>query len=181
MDGSARRSARKNVRIMENILQTLKDIGAVQEGEFILKSGKTSHLYFDIKKAYGNPEVFAEIISAICELIPKEATCIAGSGNGGIPLATAVSLKLKKKLSIVRDTKKNHGIQKHIDGHIPDLSDVVVIVDDVLSSGTSLRNTIKHLGDAHISMCVVLVKRGEVQGVEIPVRSVLDTTSNHSS
>ncbi len=118
-----------------------------------------------IKKAYGNPIVFKEIVSEVLKLIPDEATCIAGSGNGGIPLATALSLGTNKKLSIVRDVEKNHGTKEMIDGHIPNVSDKIVIVDDVLTSGTSLRNTIKNLGDSTIIKCIVILKRGEAQGI----------------
>lgn len=158
---------------MVNLLEKLKESGVIKEGDFVLKGGEKSNLYFDIKKAYGNPTLFKEILSEVSKLIPKEATCIAGSGNGGIPLATALSLETNKKLSIVRDVEKNHGTRQMIDGYIPQDSDKVVVVDDVLTSGTSLRNTIKNLGDVTIIKCVVILKRGEARGVDHVVEHLI--------
>jgi orotate phosphoribosyltransferase len=151
---------------MKNLLKEFERIGAIKKGDFILKSGEKSNIYFDIKKAYGNPEIFKKIVLEISALIPVGVTCIAGSGNGGIPLATAVSLNLNKKLSIVRDVVKNHGTKDMIDGYKPNKSDKVVIVDDVLTSGTSIRNTIKNLGDTQILKCAVILKRGEPEGIK---------------
>ena len=107
---------------MINLLEKLKEIGAIKGGDFVLKGGEKSTVYFDIKKAYGDPDVFKEIVSEVLKLIPEETTCIAGSGNGGIPLAVALSLEMNKKLSIVRDVEKNHGTKQMVDGHIPNAS-----------------------------------------------------------
>lgn len=159
---------------MKKLLEKLKEIDAIKEGNFTLKSGEKSNIYFDIKKAYGDPKIFKEIILQISKLVPKETTCIAGSGNGGIPLATAISLNLDKKLSIVRDINKDHGIKKEIDGHIPTKDDEVVIVDDVLNSGTSLRNTIGKLEDkTNILKCLVILKRGEIKKINYKIEHLV--------
>lgn len=150
---------------MENLLEKLEKIGAIKKGDFLLKGGGQSSVYFDIKRAYGDPELFNELIEAVSLLVPKEVTCIAGSGNGGIPLATGVALKLHKKLSIVRDIPKGHGTKKVIDGYEPKEADRVVVVDDVLTSGTSLRQTIENLKDTTILRCIVILKRGEAVGI----------------
>jgi orotate phosphoribosyltransferase len=161
---------------MKNLLlKKLEEIGAIQRGDFLLKNGEHSDIYFDIKKAYGNPGIFKEIIADMVKLIPKETTCIAGSGHGGIPLATALSLELNKNVSMVRDAPKGHGIGKMIDGYQPNKNDEVVIVDDVLTSGTSLRTTIQNLGDSKILKCVVILKRGEAEGIDCDIVSVIDT------
>jgi orotate phosphoribosyltransferase len=160
---------------MKNFLKKLKKIGAIQKGEFILKSGKKNNVYYDLKKVYGEPLVFKEVVLEILKLIPKKTTCIAGSGNGGIPLATAVALSLGKKLSIVRDVLKDHGTKKEIDGHVPTQKDKVVIVDDVLSSGTSLRNTIEKLeSKTEILKCVVILKKEEPKGIKYEIKSILE-------
>ena len=47
----------------------------------------------------------------------------------------------KLPLVLVRDKVKDHGTKKIIDGYIPNRSDVVCIVDDVFTTGSSIKDT----------------------------------------
>ena len=41
-------------------------------------------------------------------------------------------------LILVRDKIKNHGTKKSIDGYIPNRKDVICIIDDVFTTGSSI-------------------------------------------
>ena len=113
----------------------------LKHGNFKLRSGITSSYYCDIKEALGYPKILDEIIKQLTSLIPKETTCIVGSGYGGITLASDVSFAKGLPLVLVRDVVKNHGTKKIIDGYLPDKKDHSCIVDDVFTTGSSVLGT----------------------------------------
>ena len=160
---------------MEELISELKKTQVVQKGKVIGKSGRVLDFYIDLKKALGSPGVFNLICDELCDTIDKKATCIAGSGLGGLPLATAVSLRLGLPLVLVRDEIKKHGLQKKINGYAPTAKDKIVIIDDVFTTGTCILNTVRILATTKakiIGGCVV-VSRGDTTNLKIPIKSLL--------
>lgn len=113
----------------------------VRHKRVVLKGGQSSGFYIDIKAAMGEPKIFARLIHELAAMVPNHATCIAGSGYGGLPLAAAVAHRLMLPFVMVRDTAKQHGTKQLVDGYVPNSKDRVVIIDDVYTSGTSIRHT----------------------------------------
>jgi len=148
---------------MSSLLEKLKKIPVVRPGPVVLKHAGPSDRYIDIKAAYGDPLLRAEIARALWTLMPYKTTCVACSGHGGIPLAADLSRHMELKMTIVRGEPKPHGLNKMIDGYIPTDNDQVAIVDDVCTTGESLRKMIEILTptEATIRGCYVVVKRGE--------------------
>ena len=148
---------------MGGLIEKLNQLDVLERQKVILKSKKISDFYIDIKKAYGFPEILNEITDRLYALIPKEANCIASSDYGGLPLATAISSKYGLNLTLIRNKKKNHGLNKLIDGYIPNPKDKIAIVDDVMTTGTSLKKIIKIIKPtkAKILGCYVVVNRGK--------------------
>ncbi len=153
----------------------MRQIKIINKGPVKLRSGVASSFYCDIKKAYGYPNVLNALADEIKKKIPAGTTCVAASGYGGIPLASVVSSKLKKKLVLVREAPKKHGMGGYIDGYIPTKKDRVVIVDDVITSGSSIRNTIRALKKINVkaSYAVVVVERKKIR-LPIPYRSIFN-------
>ena len=105
-----------------------------------LKHGDISKFYVDVKKAYGSQEALNLLADCMYEIIDKRATCVAGEGYGGVPLATAIASRHGLKLTLVRDKPKQHGRISRLDGYIPVKGvDKVIIVDDVCTTGGSLK------------------------------------------
>ena len=63
------------------------------EGSFILRSGQVSSEYFDKYLFESNPRLLTEITNQLSELIPEGTEVLAGLEMGGIPIATALSIK----------------------------------------------------------------------------------------
>jgi len=105
-----------------------------------LKSGESSNVYIDIKAAFGDPQLLRVFVRELGNMVDPKTTCIAGAGYGGLPLASALSLRLKLPLVLVRDAKKIHGRTVWIDGYVPRSSDRVAIVDDVYTVGTGMKH-----------------------------------------
>lgn len=146
-------------------------ITALQQADIItkapvrLRSGQQADFYIDIKKAYGDPVVLKQMVDGLADLLDSQVTCLAATGYGGLPLATGLSLASQLPLVLVRDAPKQHGTSAGIDGYRPGASDQAAIIDDVFTSGSSLRRTMEAVraGGAHINGCYVVVKRGEVE------------------
>ena len=158
----------------QELIQILKQLQVVEKGTVQLKNAGSSEYYVNIKKAYGNPELMFLLCKNLREKMPREVTCFAGSGHGGIPLATRMSGLYTKNLTLVRDGAKEHGMSDLIDGYVPASKDKVAIVDDVFSTGGSLRKIIETLAPtgAEIVGCYVIVKRGEGQ-LPVPLEYLL--------
>ncbi|KKT28062.1 MAG: Orotate phosphoribosyltransferase [Candidatus Yanofskybacteria bacterium GW2011_GWA2_44_10] len=142
-------------------MQKLKKIGVAKRGQVVLTTGLRSDFYIDLKIAYGDPELLQLMISEVLKRMDKNITCVAGLGHGGIPLATALALNKNLKLVLVRKEKRKHGSKKWIDGYCPIKSDRIVVVDDVLTTGSSIKEIIRKIEPtgAKIIKCIVIVNR----------------------
>ena len=144
-----------------NLIQILKPF--VKKGNFTLSSLMQTDVYFDLKEAYGKPEILNSLADSVYEIIDKKATCVAAKGFGGIPLATAISLRHCLNLTLMRDKPKDYRTKKFIEAYIPTKDDKIAIVDDVFTTGKNLREAIEILETTkgNILGCYVVVKRGE--------------------
>ncbi len=117
----------------------------------------------DIKKSYGEAEALKIMADELWEKIDQSITSIATGGYGGLALAMMLSLKHNLRLIMVRDEPKKYGKGGWIDGYIPNEKDKVAIIDDVFTTGGSLRKMIGVVQPtgAEIIGCFVVVKRGE--------------------
>ncbi|MDI9611135.1 MAG: orotate phosphoribosyltransferase [Archaeoglobales archaeon] len=119
------------------LVRKLIEVGALKFGDFILSSGKKSNVYVDIKLAVTYPEILEMIGSEIAEILKKyEVDRIACIELGGVPIATAVSLKTKKPLVIFRKELKNYGLGGDMIGEIRE-GERIAVVEDVITTGKS--------------------------------------------
>ena len=126
---------------MKKLIALLKKENILKYGNFTLRSGAKSTYYCDIKEGLGSPQLLKEIVNNLVLLVPDNTTCIAGSGYGGITLASVVAYKKNLPLILVRDKVKDHGTKKVIDGYVPTKKDYVCIIDDVYTTGSSIEDT----------------------------------------
>ncbi len=147
----------------ERLVQKLYQIGVIQFGTFTLKSGRTSDHYFDLRKLIAYPELMSEVAEMITELAFKtEQVC--GLAYSGIPLGTCVSLQMNTPQLLVRKERKEYGTKKLVEG-VYQKGQKVLLVDDVITSGASLVETIAALEAEGlvIEQIVVLIDRQEVK------------------
>lgn len=158
----------------KTLIQKLHKIGFIHKKPVELRSGIPASFYCDIKKAYGYPEILTMIADEIIKLLPKKTTCIAASGYGGLPLGAVVASRAELHFTAVRDNPKKHGKGGVLDGYVPTKKDAVVIVDDVLTTGSSIKATLGGLATLKIKVigAVVVVKRQEVV-LPLPYKWVL--------
>lgn len=149
----------------KEIIKRFYEIGVIYEEPVTLRSGISSDFYCDIKKAFGYPDLLNALADEAGKQLHESITCVAGSGYGGLPIAALVASRFGKKFIAVRDISKKHGKGGLIDGYIPNEKDTIVIVDDVLTTGSSIKATLATLATTKgkIKNAIVLVKRGEAE------------------
>lgn len=158
------------------LIRRIKEIDAIYKGPVTLRGGQTSDFYVDIKKAYEYPNILNLICEEIWYNMNPKATCIVAMGHGGIIPASVLSLRYNLYLTLIRDKPKNHGRAVMIDGYLPKEDDFIVLVDDVLTSGSSIGDIVRVLSQINkkILEAIVVVRRGEPKfSFEFPIKHIL--------
>jgi orotate phosphoribosyltransferase len=107
----------------------------------------------------------------------EEVDTIVGISLNGILFANSIADQLDVDVAIFRS------VSEEGDGHLSNkygnvAGRKVVVVDDVLSSGETMRRTIKTLQDegAEVSLCMVMVNKTEQNAISsVPLRGLIRT------
>ncbi|MGC9516611.1 MAG: orotate phosphoribosyltransferase [Methanomicrobiales archaeon] len=147
----------------KDLIELLKKNEVIKFGNFRLSSGKSSNYYVDMKKAITDPEILSKIAEIICNQIDVDKIDkIAGPALGAVPIATAVSLKSKIPLLMIRKAQKGYGTSKLIEGDLKK-NDSVVVVEDVTTTGNSLLKAVEAIraNGGIVETTYVVVDRNE--------------------
>lgn len=136
------------------------------KGEFKLRSGKISNFYFDKYRFESNPELLIAVASEMVKLLPHEFDGLAGLELGGVPLATAISIKSGHPCFYVRKEAKTYGTCNLIEGGIKENSTLVVIEDVITTAGQVCTSIEQIRAEGHIVEHVVAVIDRQAGGVE---------------
>lgn len=112
-------------------------------GLFKLSSGEMSTTYYNLKEAMGEPKNLREMTWKIQKELLDGIDVIIGLEYGGIPLAVSLSLSTNIPYAILRKETKTHGMKNRIEGY--NKIGTCVIIDDVATSGKSLRDADRYL------------------------------------
>jgi orotate phosphoribosyltransferase len=111
------------------------------KGEFKLRSGRTSEVYWDKYRFESDPVILAGVADLLIPLLPTDATSLAGLEMGGIPLATAISLRIGMPTLFVRKAAKSYGTCRQIEGGYR-AGQQIVLIEDVVTSGGAVCDAI---------------------------------------
>ncbi|MRR39406.1 orotate phosphoribosyltransferase [bacterium] len=154
---------------MNDELRDLVKRDAVKFGKFILASGKESDLYVDLRKVTLQPKGASLIGSIIFEMIrDRGIEAIGGLSLGADPIAVATSLAAYGQgqeiiAFLVRKEKKEHGMKNAVEGPIKP-GQKVVIVDDVITTGSSTITAIQQAEAAGLKVDLVIAVMDRLEG-----------------
>jgi uridine monophosphate synthetase len=156
---SGRTSPRTNV--LNQIALSLYRQGIIKFGEFTLRSGATSPIYFDLRQLISDPKLIRSVIGQYIELtsptadesIPRR---VCGVAYTGIPLATVYSQESGLPMILKRKEAKGYGTKQLIEGEYH-RGDRVILLDDVITSGGSLLETAHELEKVGLIVEQILV------------------------
>jgi len=141
----------------ENLAEKIVDAARIT-GEFVLRSGAVSNVYFDKYRFESDPELLRQIAKHLADLIPDGTDRLIGLEMGGIPLATALSLETGIKSGFCRKEPKLYGTAQQVEGGVLP-GEKVTIVEDVVTSGGAAIGAIQALRELGVEIlrliCVV--------------------------
>lgn len=172
-----------------NLVSKLEDISVVQHGTFTLKSGETSNIYCDFRKCISYPKIMKEICYYLGRDMDYDNKVIAGVPHGATPYACGISNAYDVPMVLIRKQPKEHGLGKMIEGDLKDRE--IILVEDVITSGGSVLETIEKVQNSGGTVCQVLCvldrQAGGVQRIineGFPVKSLFqlsDLTHQHAN
>jgi orotate phosphoribosyltransferase len=131
---------------------------ALVVGEVVLTSGQVAQYYVDAKRAVLRPAGFL----ALGELVAQrardwEATAVGGLTMGAdAPACAALAGGADVKAFFVRKERKQHGLQRRIEGPPLDADDRCLIVEDVVTTGGSTLEAIDAVREAGLQVAGVV-------------------------
>jgi orotate phosphoribosyltransferase len=131
-------------------------------GEFRLRSGRTATEYFDKYRFESDPRLLAEIADQLAPLVPAGTELLAGLELGGVPIATALSLRTGLPAVFVRKQAKTYGTAKLAEG-VDVEGRRLLVVEDVVTSGGQVALSAADLRErgARVAEALCVVDRGE--------------------
>lgn len=103
-------------------------------GTFTLRSGQVATEYFDKYRFEAQPALLADVADAMVAMLPPDSEVLAGLELGGVPIATAISLRTGLPVVFVRKEAKAYGTAKLAEG--ADVSGKrVTVIEDVITTG----------------------------------------------
>jgi orotate phosphoribosyltransferase len=156
-----------------NLTQALHDRGALLDGHFRLSSGRHSNRFIQKFRILEDPKLVEPIAHAMAGLFTaSEPTIVVSAAVGGIVVGYEVARVLGVKGIFV---EKESGVPTFRRGFAVVPKDRVLIVEDVITTGRSVREVLDvvRAHDARIVGVCAIVQRGPVD-FGVPFQSLLD-------
>ncbi|MBE6768707.1 MAG: orotate phosphoribosyltransferase [Ruminococcaceae bacterium] len=153
-------------------IEFLEGAGVLKFGDFTAKSGRKIPYFInagDIKTGDQIAKLGEFYAKAYFEKVGNRRTVLYGPAYKGIPIAVSVACALSKEGLDVpfffnRKEEKDHGEGGVFVGYKPQAGEEVVIVEDVITAGTAIRESMAILGGLEgvkVAATFVMVDRKE--------------------
>ncbi len=164
-----------------HLADDLLSSGCVQFGDFKLKSGLQSPIYFDLRRLISHPGLLHRVAQTYCLLLNELAfDRMAALPYAALPIVTAIGLINKRPMIYPRKEIKSHGTQATIEGEYSS-GEAAVVIDDLATTGASKFEAIDRLEAAGLKVrdVVVLIDRqsgarGDLSDRDIKMHAVFD-------
>uniref|UniRef100_A0A1B6DH00 Uridine 5'-monophosphate synthase n=1 Tax=Clastoptera arizonana TaxID=38151 RepID=A0A1B6DH00_9HEMI len=153
---------------LQDLCGKLFDIGALKFGDFQLKVGARSPVYFDLRVIISFPKVMNTLSDIIWEFSKErnlQCDNICGVPYTALPIASVISVKADVPMVIRRKEVKGYGTKKMIEG-VFNKGDKCIIIEDVVTTGSSILETVKDLRSEDLEVTDTIVVVNREQGAE---------------
>lgn len=158
----------------KEFIEFMMEADVLRFGNFVTKSGRNTPYFVNTgnyktgKQIAGLGKFYAELIKKTCG---DDFDCMFGPAYKGIPLAASAAASLYNEYNIDkpyffnRKEEKDHGEGGSLVGYKPHNGDRVIIIEDVITAGTAVRETmpvLKNAADVKVKHMFISVNRCEV-------------------
>ena len=157
----------------EEFIEFMLEAEALSFGDFVTKSGRKTPFFINTGK-YKTGEQISRLgdfyADCIVENMGNEFDVLYGPAYKGIPLAVSAGIALFKNHGMNvnycfnRKEQKDHGEGGSLIGYTPKDGDRIVLIEDVITAGTSVRESVpllKSYADINIAGLIISVNRME--------------------
>jgi orotate phosphoribosyltransferase len=141
------------------LLEELRE-HALVIGDVTLSSGKTASYYVDAKRALLRPRAFRELGHLVAaEADQRDAAAVGGMTMGADPIATAALAGERGESLVaflVRKERKEHGLQRWVEGPLLEPGTRCLVVEDVVTTGGSTVKAIERMREEGLEIAGVL-------------------------
>ena len=178
-------SGKSSANSIDDFIELCIQKRALQFGEFTLKSGRTSPYFFN-SGAFYQADALAQLAWHYAELINENIEgdiTLFGPAYKGIPLAVATAMALHHHYNrdvacaFNRKETKTHGEGGNIIG-VP-LRGNVVIVDDVITAGTAIGESMDIINQAGAQAVAVIIALDRAEIVDDGLSAVEKVEQTH--
>jgi orotate phosphoribosyltransferase len=129
-------------------------------GEVTLSSGAKASYYVDAKRALLLPACFRALgLLVAAEAAGRGATAVGGMSIGADPIACAALAATESddlRAFFVRKERKEHGLQRWIEGPMLEAGSRCLVVEDVVTTGGSTVRAIERIRGEGLEVAAVL-------------------------
>jgi uridine monophosphate synthetase len=142
----------------------LYDIGAIKFGQFKLKSGIHSPIYIDLREIISFPDLLKGVSEVIWERTQgKKFDRMCGVPYTALPIVSYLSVAYNQPMVMRRKEAKEYGTKKIVEGVFKQ-GQSCLVVEDIITSGASIMETISPLEEAGLVINDIIVFLDREQG-----------------
>jgi orotate phosphoribosyltransferase len=170
------------VNARETLLDVLRE-RALVIGEVTLASGATASYYVDARRALLTPRGFRSCGELVVEIAQQlGARAVGGPTLGADPIAcAAIGASDSLMAFFVRKERKQHGLQRWIEGPQIGPTDRALVVEDVVTSGGSLVTAIERIREEGIEVAGALTVLDRLAGGREAIERALGPGTPYTS
>ena len=147
-----------------SVIRRLYEYNALKFGQFKLKSGIESPVYIDLRTIISQPDLMIDLCH---QYVPLMKQCrfdlICGVPYTALTMATYLSTKFRHPMVMRRKETKQHGTKQILEG-VYQRGNRVLIIEDLISSGSSILETALTLRQAGLIVTDAIVFIDREQG-----------------
>jgi orotate phosphoribosyltransferase len=153
-----------------------RNADALLDGHFVLSSGMHSTRYLEKFRVFERPQLTQRLCAGIIERLPLRVDVVAGPSTGGMLLAQEVARQLGT-LAVYAEREEGRSGRFFRRGQRLLPGEHVLVVDDVLTTGISLRETVAAVraAGATVVAAAVLVDRSGGVDLGVPLLALWTT------
>uniref|UniRef100_A0AAQ6ICV1 Uridine 5'-monophosphate synthase n=1 Tax=Anabas testudineus TaxID=64144 RepID=A0AAQ6ICV1_ANATE len=151
---------------IDSLILKLHDVNAVKFGEYKMKSGMMTPIYFDLRVFVSYPALMNEVNTLIYQRVQKEGLqfdSLCGVPYTALPLATIISSRHELPMLIRRKETKDYGTKRLVEGSFRE-GDTCLIIEDTVTTGSSILETAEVLYKEGLKVTDAIVLMDREQG-----------------
>ncbi len=158
----------------QRVTEIFEKTGVLQEGHFVLSSGRHADKYLQCAQVLQYPEYANELAEGIAELWKdKEIDVVVGPALGGVVISYAVGQALNKRTVFTERTEGDMSLRRSFEiGE----GEKVLLVEDVVTTGGSVREVLDLLRERNadiVGVSALVDRSGGQVDFGVPFKTLL--------